>query len=250
MLQPVLVRPIGDAEATYELVAGERRWRAALPGRSGRRSRRSCATPTISARSSRHLVENLHRQDLTPLEEAAAYQQLIEDFELTHEQVANRVGKSRSAVTNTLRLMSLPPAIQHLLADGRLSAGHARALLGTPDRALQEQLARLAVGGGLVGAQCSRRRCAMVVCSRRPSRDQPDGHPAGTDRWRRADADDEAARRPGCSSSRSCSPSISTRGSACTMGAQAGQGGDRVRRSRGPRADLPPDDQRSRLKLA
>ena len=92
----------------------------------------------------RALVENLHRQDLTPLEEAAAYQQLIEDFELTHEQVANRVGKSRSAVTNTLRLMSLPPGIQHLLADGRLSAGHARALLGTPDRTLQEQLARQA----------------------------------------------------------------------------------------------------------
>ena len=78
----------------------------------------------------RALVENLHRQDLTPLEEAAAYQQLIDDFNLTHEQVANRVGKSRSAVTNTIRLMSLPPAIQHLLADGRLSAGHARALLG------------------------------------------------------------------------------------------------------------------------
>ena len=92
----------------------------------------------------RALVENLHRQDLTPLEEAAAYQQLIEDFSLTHEQVATRVGKSRSAVTNTLRLMSLPPAIQHLLADGRLSAGHARALLSTPDRAFQEQLARRA----------------------------------------------------------------------------------------------------------
>ena len=92
----------------------------------------------------RALVENLHRQDLTPLEEAAAYQQLIEDFSLTHEQVANRVGKSRSAVTNTLRLMSLPAAIQHLLADGRLSAGHARALLSTPDRAFQEQLARRA----------------------------------------------------------------------------------------------------------
>jgi ParB family chromosome partitioning protein len=88
------------------------------------------------------LVENLHRQDLTALEEAAAFQQLIEDFGLTHEQVSERVGKSRSAVTNTLRLLGLPPTVQHLLADGRLSAGHARALLGTPDRAFQDELAR------------------------------------------------------------------------------------------------------------
>ena len=94
------------------------------------------------------LIENLHRQDLTALEEAAAYQQLIEDFDLTHEQVADRVGKSRSAITNTLRLLGLPPAIQHLLADGRLSAGHARALLGTPDRVLQEALARRAADEG------------------------------------------------------------------------------------------------------
>jgi len=141
VLQPVLVRPIGDS--AYELVAGERRWRAAR--RAG-----LAVIPAIVRNTDdlglveRALVENLHRQDLTPLEEAAAYQQLIEDFGLTHEQVANRVGKSRSAVTNTLRLMSLPAAIQHLLADGRLSAGHARALLGTPDRALQEELARQA----------------------------------------------------------------------------------------------------------
>jgi ParB family chromosome partitioning protein len=94
------------------------------------------------------LVENLHREDLTPLEEAAAYQQLIEDFSLTHEQVATRVGRSRSAISNTLRLLSLPPAIQHLLADGRLSGGHARALLGTPDRAFQEMVARQAVAEG------------------------------------------------------------------------------------------------------
>jgi ParB family transcriptional regulator, chromosome partitioning protein len=141
VLQPVLVRPIGDS--AFELVAGERRWRAAR--RAG-----LAVIPAIVRDTNdlglveRALVENLHRQDLTPLEEAAAYQQLIEDFDLTHEQVANRVGKSRSAVTNTLRLMSLPPGIQHLLADGRLSAGHARALLGTPDRTLQEQLARQA----------------------------------------------------------------------------------------------------------
>ena len=94
------------------------------------------------------LVENLHRQDLTPLEEAAAFQQLIEDFEMTHDQVATRVGKSRSVVTNTIRLLGLPPTVQSLLADGQLSAGHARALLGTPDRARQETLARTAVAEG------------------------------------------------------------------------------------------------------
>ena len=94
------------------------------------------------------LVENLHREDLTPLEEAAAYQQLIDEFGLTHEQVAARVGKSRAAITNTIRLLALPPTVQHYLADGQLSAGHGRALLGTPDRAQQEQLARRAVTEG------------------------------------------------------------------------------------------------------
>jgi ParB family transcriptional regulator, chromosome partitioning protein len=141
VLQPVLVRPVG--ESAYELVAGERRWRAAR--RAGLAVIPAIVRTTDDLGSiERALVENLHRDDLAPLEEAAAYQQLIEDFDLTHEQVANRVGKSRSAVTNTLRLMSLPAGIQHLLADGRLTAGHARALLGTPDRALQEQLARQA----------------------------------------------------------------------------------------------------------
>src|SRR5690606_37584123 len=95
------------------------------------------------------LVENLHRQDLNPLEEAAAYQQLIEDFELTQEQVAQRVGRSRSAVANTLRLLQLPPSVQKLLSDGQLSAGHARALLATPDRSYQEVLARRVVAEGL-----------------------------------------------------------------------------------------------------
>lgn len=144
VLQPVLVRPVGSG---FELIAGERRWRAA--GRAG-----LAVIPAVvreagdEASVEQALVENLHRQDLTALEEAAAYQQLVEDFELTHEQVAERVGKSRSAITNTLRLLGLPPAIQHLLADGKLSAGHARALLATPDRTLQEALARQAVDEG------------------------------------------------------------------------------------------------------
>lgn len=145
VLQPVLVRPHSDGG--YELLAGERRWRAAK--RAGLDIIPAIIRDTDELGSvERALVENLHRQDLTPLEEAAAYSQLIEDFALTHEQVAIRVGKSRSAVTNMLRLMSLPPSIQHLLADGRLSAGHAKALLGTPDRAFQEQLARRAAQEG------------------------------------------------------------------------------------------------------
>lgn len=143
VLQPVLVRPLGAG--LFQLIAGERRWRAAT--RAGLAVIPAIIRDTDDLGSvEQALIENLHRQDLTPLEEAAAYQQLIEDFTLTHEQVATRVGKSRSAVSNTLRLMSLPPSIQALLADGRLTAGHAKALLGTPDRAFQEQLARRAVG--------------------------------------------------------------------------------------------------------
>ncbi len=146
VLQPVLARSIGNGQ--FQLVAGERRWRAAR--RAGLTTIPAIVRSTDDLSSiEQALVENLHRQDLTPLEEAAAYQQLIEDFGLTHEQISSRVGKSRSAITNTLRLMSLPPAIQHLLADGRLSAGHARALLGSSDRAFQEALAKRAVNEGL-----------------------------------------------------------------------------------------------------
>jgi len=126
VLQPVLVRPLDDG--TYQLVAGERRWRAA----------RRAGLPLIPAiirvaddlaTVERALVENLHRQDLTPLEEAAAFQQLSDDFGLTHEQVAQAVGRSRSAVTNLLRLMQLAKPVQDLLFDGAIDMGHARALL-------------------------------------------------------------------------------------------------------------------------
>ena len=142
VLQPVLVRAVEDGR--YRLIAGERRWRAAR--RAGLDTIPAIVRDTDDLGSiEQALVENLHRQDLTALEEAAAYQQLIEDFNLTHDVVATRVGKSRVAVTNTLRLLQLPPTIQHLLADGRLSAGHARALLGTPDRGFQEALARRTV---------------------------------------------------------------------------------------------------------
>jgi len=146
VLQPILVRPLADDR--YELVAGERRWRAAK--RAGLPSVPAIVRDVDDTTSLEHaLVENIHRQDLNALEEAAAYQQLIEDFHLTHDQVASRVGKSRAAVSNTLRLFQLPPAIQKMVATGDLSAGHARALLGTPDRAYQEQLARRAMAEGL-----------------------------------------------------------------------------------------------------
>jgi len=139
VLQPVLVRPTGDDE--YELIAGERRWRAAR--RVGLQTIPALVRETGDAAAlEQALVENVHRDDLNPLEEAAAYQQLIEDFGLTHDEVASRVGRSRATVTNTLRLMQLPPAIQKLVQEGKLSMGHARALLGTPDRAFQERLAK------------------------------------------------------------------------------------------------------------
>jgi ParB family transcriptional regulator, chromosome partitioning protein len=145
VLQPILVRPGTDGR--YELIAGERRWRAAR--RAGLTSVPAIVR-TITDLSSveQALIENIHRQDLTPLEEAASFQQLLDDFGYTHDQLATRLGKSRTTITNTLRLLGLPPAIQHLLADGRLSAGHARALLGSNDRSFQEDVARRCIDDG------------------------------------------------------------------------------------------------------
>jgi ParB family chromosome partitioning protein len=138
LLQPVLVRPAGDG---FELIAGERRWRAAQ--RVGLQAIPALVRETDDNTAlEQALVENLQRDDLNPLEEAAAYQQLIEDFQLTHEQVAARMGKSRAAISNTLRLLQLPPSIQRAVREGQLTMGHARALLGTPDRAFQEAMAK------------------------------------------------------------------------------------------------------------
>ena len=146
VLQPILVRPAVDDQ--YEIIAGERRWRAAK--RAGLQHIPAIVREVEDTAALEHaLVENLHRQDLNPLEEAAAYQQLMEDFGLTQELVAQRVGRSRSAVANTLRLFQLPPALQRMIADGRLTAGHARALLATPDRELQEELADEILNRGL-----------------------------------------------------------------------------------------------------
>jgi ParB family chromosome partitioning protein len=146
VLQPVLVRELGPEH--YALIAGERRWRAAK--RAGLQHLPIIVKDVSDEQTLQHaLVENLHRDDLNPLEEAAAYQQLIEDFNMTQEAVAQRVGKSRSAVANLLRLFQLPPQVQRLVADGQVSAGHAKALLGTPDRSFQEALARRIANEGL-----------------------------------------------------------------------------------------------------
>ena len=150
VLQPIVVRPSaeGDAEHPYELVMGERRWRAS-------REAGLSAVPAI-IRSTQDvdllrdaLLENLHRSQLNPLEEAAAYQQLLDDFECSHEELAERIGRSRPQISNTLRLMKLPPLVQRRLAAGVLSAGHARALLGLNDPAEMEKLAQKIVAEGM-----------------------------------------------------------------------------------------------------
>lgn len=146
VLQPVLVRATGGG--TYELIAGERRWRAAKrAGLSLIPAIVRTVDDTLSLEQA--LVENVQREDLNPLDEAAAYQQLLEDFHLTHDELASRVGKSRAAISNTLRLFQLPPTVQRMVAEARLTAGHARALLTTPDRAYQEALAQRIVTDGM-----------------------------------------------------------------------------------------------------
>jgi len=149
LLQPVLVREVEGESESYELIAGERRWRAAR--RAGLQTIPVLVQPDTGDVTSleQALVENLHREDLNALEEAAAYQQLIDEFGLTHEQVATRMGKGRATVTNTLRLLQLPAGAQRALAERTISAGHARALLGTPDRALQEKLVEQITSEGL-----------------------------------------------------------------------------------------------------
>ena len=171
VLQPILVRPAGHDR--YELIAGERRWRASK--RAGLQTIPAVVRKIDETTSlEQALVENLHREDLHPMEEAAAYQQLIEEFHLSHEEVAKRVGKSRSAVSNMLRLFQLPPSIQKLVADRQLSAGHARALLGTPDRAFQEALARRAVA-----EQLTVRDVEDAVRARVGDADEADAGPTG-----------------------------------------------------------------------
>jgi ParB family transcriptional regulator, chromosome partitioning protein len=146
MLQPIVVRPLGGAR--FELVMGERRWRAAQQA--------GVATiPAIVRETADHallrdaLLENLHRVQLNPLEEAAAYQQMLEDFGCTQEELANRIKRSRPQISNTIRLLKLPPTVQRRIAAGVLSAGHAKALLAIEDPDGQERLAQRAVAEGL-----------------------------------------------------------------------------------------------------
>jgi len=146
LLQPVIVRSTGAG--TYELVMGERRWRAT----------REAGLDTIGAivRDTSDddllrdaLLENLHRSQLNPLEEAAAYQQLLDDFGCTHEELAERIGRSRPQISNTLRLLKLSPTVQRRVAAGVLSAGHARALVAVSNSEIQERLAQRVVAEGL-----------------------------------------------------------------------------------------------------
>lgn len=146
LLQPIVVRKTGRER--YELVMGERRWRACQRAELA-------SVPAIVKETSDSdllrdaLMENLHRQELNPLEEASAYQQLLDDFGATHDELARRVGRSRPHITNTIRLLNLPPSVQRRVAAGVLSAGHARALLGLDDAHMQELLAHRIVAEGL-----------------------------------------------------------------------------------------------------
>ncbi|MGG5259015.1 ParB/RepB/Spo0J family partition protein [Phycicoccus avicenniae] len=154
VLQPVVVRPVPEADASgdsgvrYELIMGERRWRASRA--AGKESVPAIVRSTEEDDLLRDaLLENLHRSQLNPLEEAAAYQQLLDDFGCTQEELAGRIGRSRPQISNTLRLLRLPPLVARRVAAGVLSAGHARALLGLPDAAAMERLAQRIVAEGL-----------------------------------------------------------------------------------------------------
>jgi ParB family chromosome partitioning protein len=146
LLQPVVVRPAGDGR--YELIMGERRWRATQEAGLD-------VIPAIVRETGDDvllrdaLLENLHRSQLNPLEEAAAYQQLLDDFGCTHEELATRIGRSRPQITNTMRLLKLSPAVQRRVAAGVLSAGHARTLLGVEHPEVQDRLAARVVAEGI-----------------------------------------------------------------------------------------------------
>ncbi len=146
LLQPVVVRPLGND--SYELVMGERRWRASQ--RAGLTTIPAIVRETGDDQMLRDaLLENLHRSQLNPLEEAAAYAQMLEDFGCTHEELAQRIGRSRPQISNTLRLLKLTPAVQRRVAAGVLSAGHARALLSIDDPDLQDRLAQRVTAEGI-----------------------------------------------------------------------------------------------------
>jgi ParB family chromosome partitioning protein len=155
LLQPVVVRAAGPGR--YELIMGERRWRACQ--RAGLTEIGAIVKQTQDNELLRDaLIENLHRQQLDPLEEAAAFQQLLDDFGATHEELARKIGRSRPHISNTLRLLNLPPAVQKRVAAGVLSAGHARALLSLENPEAQERLA-----GRIVAESLSVRAVEEIV---------------------------------------------------------------------------------------
>jgi ParB family chromosome partitioning protein len=165
LLQPVVVRPTGPGR--YELVMGERRWRASQEAGTG-------TIPALvretgdDAMLRDALLENLHRQQLNPLEEAAAYAQMLEEFGVTHEELASRLGRSRSQISNTVRLLQLPTGVQRRVAAGVLSAGHAKAILGLPTPQAQEALATRVVAEGLSVRGTEE---AVQLASREPAAD-------------------------------------------------------------------------------
>ena len=168
LMQPIVLRDLGDAR--YELVMGERRWRASQ--RAGLEQIPAIVRHTADDAMLRDaLLENIHRVQLNPLEEAAAYQQLLEEFEVTHEELASRIGRSRPVVTNTIRLLKLPLPVQRRVAAGVLSAGHARALLGMEEPNGQEELAARIVAEGL--SVRATEEAVTLAKSARPAKPKP-----------------------------------------------------------------------------
>jgi ParB family chromosome partitioning protein len=174
VLQPIVVRETGIV-GRFEIIAGERRWRAA----------RNVGLDTIpvvvraaddESSLTHALIENVHRADLNPLEEAAAYRQLIDDFGVTHDELGRRMGRSRTAVTNSLRLLSLPVSVQRYLLDGELSAGHARALLGCDDPVELELLAERAIDEGW-SVRTVEEAVRSLSAPAEPEPDQPSAEP-------------------------------------------------------------------------
>ena len=168
VLQPILVRETGDG---YELIAGERRWRCAT--RAGLTTIPAIVRDVDDLTSlAQAVVENIHRQDLDALEEAAAYRQLIDDFGLTHEELGVRLGKSRASISNSLRLLQLPAPIQRHIVDGKLSAGHARAILGCPTEVDQLELAEQIVAEGW-SVRAAEQAVRELLEPSAPRRDEP-----------------------------------------------------------------------------
>ena len=246
LLQPVLVRELEGEEDTYELIAGERRWRAAR--RAGLQTIPVLVQVADDVASlEQALVENLHRVDLNALEEAAAYQQLIDEFGLTHEQVATRMGKGRATVTNTLRLLQLPAGAQRALAERTISAGHARALLGTPDRALQEKMVEQIVDQGLtvraVEELVRQGGSELRVVPDAPETAEPapstEGMTSGTTPSAESPAGRSQAARAGRARARGPVVDLPQHTGQGRYPEPAGPAGRRIRHPGGPRAHLP-----------